>query len=85
MLHTKNKKHTSAAKARIRVIKRAEIGGMKRPVSADKQLETEETRQMVATVLNWVSDLEARKLDETSLAVAMFRQGRLTGTGFEIQ
>lgn len=73
MIHTNSKKKTAAAKAEIRVIKKAEIGTMEKHLSVNKQPEKEGARQLVATVMNWVSDFETRKLEETRLAIERFQ------------
>ena len=68
-----SKDKPAAAKAKIRIIKKAEIGLMKDPFSVNKHPEKEGTGQLVATVMNWVSDFETRKLEETRLAIERFQ------------
>ena len=73
MIHTKSKKKSAAAKAEVRVIKKADIGALEKPFSVNKQPEKEGACQLVATVMNWVSDFEIRKLEETRLAIERFQ------------
>jgi hypothetical protein len=72
MIHTNGKKKPAAAKAEIRIIKKADIGTMEKPLSVSRQPEKEGACQLVATVMNWVSDFETRKLEETRLAIERF-------------
>lgn len=67
MIHTNNKENTVAVKAKIRVIKKGEISRAEMPIFVSKQPKKEVARQLAATVRNWVSDLETRKLDEARL------------------
>lgn len=70
MTHKKSKKNAAAAKAEIRVIKKAEIGRMEKAIAVvNDQPKKEGARRVVATVMNWISDLETRKLEETRLAI----------------
>jgi hypothetical protein len=69
MSHTNSKKKPAAAKAEIRIIKKADIGTMEKPLSVSRHPAKEGARQLVATVMNWVSDFETRKLEETRLAI----------------
>ena len=73
MTHTKSKKNAADAKAEIRVIKKAEISRVEETIFVDKQPKKEVARQLAATVMNWVSDFEARKLEETRLAIERFQ------------
>ena len=54
---------------KIKVIKRGEI---KAPVKAVKKSKRAAARDMVSNVTNWVSDLQARKRDETKIAIEKF-------------
>lgn len=72
MIHTKSKNNT-AAKAEIRVIKKGEISRIEQPLSVNKQSKKQSARQLVATVMNWVSDFETHKLEETRAAMERFQ------------
>ena len=74
MTHKKSKKNAAAAKAEIRVIKKAEIGRTEKAITGVNDLRKKEgARRLVATVMNWISDLETRKLEETRLAMERFQ------------
>ena len=74
MTHAKSKKNAAAAKAEIRVIKKAEIGRTENSIArVTDQRKREGARRLAATVMNWISDLETRKLEETRLAMERFQ------------
>ena len=54
---------------KIKVIKRGEI---KAPVKTLKKSKRASARDMVSNVTNWVNDLQARKRDETKIAIEKF-------------
>jgi formylglycine-generating enzyme required for sulfatase activity len=54
---------------KIKVIKRGEI---KAPVKTLKKSKRASARDMVSNVTNWVNDLQARKRDETKVAIEKF-------------
>lgn len=62
-----------AAKAKIRIIKKGAIKKVEKLASVAKETHKEAVREMVATVMNWVSDFENRKLEETRLAIEQFQ------------
>lgn len=73
MIHTKSKKNAAEAKAEIRVVKKGEISRVEESIFVHRQPKKEVARQLAATVMNWVSDFEARKLEETRLAIERFQ------------
>lgn len=54
---------------KIKVIKRGEI---KEPVKTLKKSKRASARDVVANVTTWVNDLQARKRDETKVAIEKF-------------
>ena len=54
---------------KIKVIKRGEI---KAPVKTVKKSKRASAREVVSNVTSWVSDLQARKRDETKIAIEKF-------------
>jgi hypothetical protein len=54
---------------KVKVIKKAEIKAEARPVVKAK---FNPARQVVSNVTNWVNDLQARKRDETKIAIEKF-------------
>lgn len=54
---------------KIKVIKRGEI---KAPVKTVKKSKRASAREVVSNVTTWVSDLQARKRDETKIAIEKF-------------
>lgn len=72
MIHTKSNK-ISGAKTEVKVIKKAGMGTMEKPFSVNKRPEKEGERQLVATVMNWVSDFETRRVEEIRLAIERFQ------------
>ena len=54
---------------KIKVIKRDEI---KAPVKAVKKSKRASAREVVSNVTTWVNDLQARKRDETKIAIEKF-------------
>jgi hypothetical protein len=54
---------------KIKVIKRGEI---KAPVKAMPKSKKASAREVVSNVTNWVNDLQARKRDETKIAIERF-------------
>ena len=54
---------------KIKVIKRDEI---KAPVKALPKSKRASAREVVSNVTNWVNDLQARKRDETKIAIEKF-------------
>ena len=74
MTHTKSKKNPAGAKAEIRVIKKAEIGRTEKAIAGvNDQRQKEGEPGLVVTVMNWISDLETRKLEEARLAMERFQ------------
>lgn len=57
-----------ATKAKIRVIKKGEIRGAEMPAVVNKLPRKRSSRQMTATIMNWISDLKSRKIEESRLA-----------------
>jgi hypothetical protein len=55
-------------KAKIKVIKKGEAVPASTPVKVSRS-KRETAREMVSTVSTWVSDLQARKRDETKVAL----------------
>lgn len=56
-------------KPKVKVIKKDDI---KAPVKVKVKSRRAAARDMVSTVTNWVSDIQARKRDETRVAVEKF-------------
>ena len=54
---------------KIKVIKRGEI---KAPVKTLPKSKKASAREVVSNVTNWVNDLQARKRDETKIAIERF-------------
>jgi hypothetical protein len=54
---------------KIKVIKRGEI---KAPVKTVTKSKRASAREVVSNVTNWVNDLQARKRDETKVAIEKF-------------
>jgi hypothetical protein len=54
---------------KIKVIKRGEI---KAPVKTLTKSKRASAREVVSNVTNWVNDLQARKRDETKVAIEKF-------------
>jgi len=54
---------------KIKVIKRGEI---KAPVKTVPKSKRASAREVVSNVTNWVNDLQARKRDETKIAIEKF-------------
>lgn len=54
---------------KVRVIKK---GAIKAPVKAVAKSKRASARELVSNVTNWVSDIQARKRDETKLAIEKF-------------
>jgi len=54
---------------KIKVIKRGEI---KAPVKTVKKSKRASAREVVSNVTTWVTDLQARKRDETKIAIEKF-------------
>ena len=54
---------------KIKVIKKDEIKTAAKPKASSKRASA---RQMVSNVTNWVTDLQARKRDETKTAIEKF-------------
>jgi hypothetical protein len=54
---------------KVKVIKKSEIKPVKKVVKATKR---SAARQVVSNVTTWVNDLQARKRDETKLAIEKF-------------
>ena len=54
---------------KIKVIKRGEI---KAPVKTVAKSKRASAREVVSNVTNWVNDLQARKRDETKIAIEKF-------------
>jgi hypothetical protein len=54
---------------KVKVIKKGEIKSEVRPVVKAKR---NAARQVVSNVTNWVNDLQARKRDETKIAIEKF-------------
>jgi len=54
---------------KIKVIKRGEI---KAPVKTLPKSKRASAREVVSNVTNWVNDLQARKRDETKIAIEKF-------------
>jgi hypothetical protein len=74
MIHAKRKNNTVAAKAQIRVIKKGGISNVEMPAIVNKLPAKEVSRQMTATIMNWISDLKSRKIEETRLATERFQR-----------
>lgn len=55
--------------AKIRIIKKGDVAAQKKDLRPDVRTKRETAREMVSTVTNWVSDLQARKRDETKMAI----------------
>ncbi|MBX3244712.1 MAG: hypothetical protein KF685_09680 [Acidobacteria bacterium] len=55
--------------AKIKVIKKGETVAQKKVQRTEVRTKREAAREMVSTVTNWVSDLQARKRDETKMAI----------------
>ena len=70
MVHAKERKNTAEATAKIRVIKKADVGEL---VPVSNRPKKEVARRMVETVMNWVSDFQTRKIEETRLAMERFQ------------
>ena len=63
------------AKAKIKVIKKAEFKMAEKPVQpvvVEKNTTQVAAREMVSTVTTWVSDFQQRKRDETRQAIEKF-------------
>jgi hypothetical protein len=73
MIKAKERKNSVAATAKIRVIKKGETSKLQGPIFVKMHSKKELARQMVATVMNWVSDFETRKIEETRLAMERFQ------------
>jgi len=54
---------------KIKVIKRGEV---KAPVKTAPKSKRASAREMVSNVTTWVNDLQARKRDETKIAIEKF-------------
>lgn len=54
---------------KVKVIKKGEIKSEVRPIVKAKR---NAARQVVSNVTNWVNDLQARKRDETKIAIEKF-------------
>ena len=54
---------------KVKVIKKNEIKPQAKPVAKSKR---SSARDVVTNVTNWVNDLQARKRDETKLAIEKF-------------
>jgi hypothetical protein len=54
---------------KVKVIKKNEIKAEVKPLAKTKR---NSARQVVSNVSNWVNDLQARKRDETKLAIEKF-------------
>ncbi|HKP69714.1 MAG TPA: hypothetical protein VJV05_10560 [Pyrinomonadaceae bacterium] len=54
---------------KVKVIKKKEIKAVAKPQVRSKRAAA---REMVSNVTNWVSDLQARKRDETKTAIEKF-------------
>lgn len=54
---------------KVRVIKKGSIKAPVKPVAKSKRASA---RELVSNVTNWVSDIQARKRDETKLAIEKF-------------
>lgn len=57
------------AKMKIKVIKKGEAVKAEPSVKAEKVSKKTQAREMVSTVTNWVSDFQARKREETKVAL----------------
>ncbi len=55
--------------AKIKIIKKGDVVAQKKDLRPDVRTKRETAREMVSTVTNWVSDLQARKRDETKMAI----------------
>ncbi|MBX3291248.1 MAG: hypothetical protein KF855_18225 [Acidobacteria bacterium] len=55
--------------AKIKIIKKGDVAAQKKELRPDVRTKRETAREMVSTVTNWVSDLQARKRDETKMAI----------------
>lgn len=73
MVYATSKNNVVPGKAAIRVIKKGESTKAEKNAVVGKQPSNERERRMVATVMNWVSDFENRKLEETRLATKRFQ------------
>jgi hypothetical protein len=59
-------------KLKVKVIKKGQAAAPKRAVKAAAKAKQNSAREMVSTVTNWVSDFQARKRDETKVAIEKF-------------
>ena len=55
--------------AKIKIIKKGDVAAQKKELRPDVRTKRDTAREMVSTVTNWVSDLQARKRDETKMAI----------------
>ena len=74
MIHAKEKNNAAAAKVQVRVIKKGGISDVGMPAVIKKVPKNEAARQMAKTIMNWVREVESRKIEENRLATARFLQ-----------
>lgn len=55
-------------KMKIKVVKKAEVSEIRKPVKKAVISKRAAAREMVSTVSTWVNDFQARKRDETKMA-----------------
>jgi hypothetical protein len=73
MIHAKVRKNTAAAMPKIRVVKKGAVSSGVKCDRGKERPKKEVARQLVATVMTWISDFETRKIEETRLAVDRFQ------------
>ncbi len=62
------------AKTKIRVIKKGERNPLLEKITfVERQPNKEAARRMITTVMDWVSDFQDRKLEETRIAIERFQ------------
>lgn len=60
-------------KLKVKVIKKGQVAAApKKAARAAEKSKQNPAREMVSTVTNWVSDFQARKRDETKVALEKF-------------
>ncbi len=85
MIQAKGSRKVAEVAARIKVIKKAEVTAARSRVFIHEPPKKEAARQIAATVLSWVTELEERKIEGIRLATERFQRSitavAVMGTG----
>ncbi|MCC7308665.1 MAG: hypothetical protein IT173_13955 [Acidobacteria bacterium] len=73
MSNTRSKKYGPTARTEIRIIKKGEIRRIENTAVVDDRSSKRAARRMVSAVRNWVSEFEARQLEEIRMATERFQ------------